>query len=835
MSQQLANFSLNENTRGSVKRSFQEIENIQITRPKRTRKDYSFINQAESTLHSTLNFLNISDVFNTITAVLSGKIYSDERDGVIQRELAKISLNYTHVGNRDVVKEFRNELSKITFQEHHIWNMETLLHFSVLKDRGRINVPTISNITCLKYLQELFERVIPSRVKFVTFSYLFNELLTFESLSEMTSLRILDFGCSYNQTFNANTLPKSLRVLKLGDGFNQPLLENALPENLEELHFGRSYIRPLKIGVLPTSLKILKMKSLFNQPLGMRISEATDVYSRSMRGSENFDSFLPGGLVELHLGYCFNQPLGFVETLRSGFVETLRSGFAETLRSGFVETLRSGIRSDNNSRETPNTQSYRKYISFLPKSLRILRFEGDFNRSLNLNRSLQNLSELDLGERFNKILNLNDLPRSLVVLKFGRDFDQPLYGNVLPEGLRELYFGYSFNKFLHDKNSLSILPKSLKVLKFHRMFNRPLGNFMGTFLPKNLEELALGYKFNQALGISSSKYSFLPESLKILDLGYEFNQSLDTHISDAPSIGALGQNLQNISEKNKRVPAFKSFLPTNLEILNFSYLFNQPLMGGTLPKSLKVLKMGDSFNHSLGLAETLRSGFCETLRSGFCETTQIGASEGTRSDFTEFVQNNKTARNDSSSNAGKCTLLLPDGLEELELSYKFNQPLGLAETLRSGAQNNNSKEIAQIGFLQSVRHGRDFDTSEKSAQNGDVPIGKTYNIISFLPKSLKILRLGAEFNQPLGVAFNQVLEKGSSFLPENLEELDLTNSNFNRSLSAQFLPKSLKILRLKNTQLPLLSGSFSQNLRIFVLDNGSYVNVPKIQRKPSTF
>jgi len=139
-----------------------------------------------------------------------------------------------------------------------------------------------------------------------------------------------------------------------------------------------------------------------------------------------------------------------------------------------------------------------------------------FNNKQDMYKSIQNLRELYLGERFNqtidylpqslKILILEDnfnqsvnhLPKNLKIIKFGRKFDQPV--NYLPQSLKELKTGLYFNQ------NIDYLPQNLEKLILNSLFKQPINR-----LPQNLKVLV--FKSSTTLNMN-----IIPKSLEILYL-----------------------------------------------------------------------------------------------------------------------------------------------------------------------------------------------------------------------------------------------------------------------------------------------------------------------------
>jgi len=143
---------------------------------------------------------------------------------------------------------------------------------------------------------------------------------------------------------------------------------------------------------------------------------------------------------------------------------------------------------------------------------------SEFNREIDLP---QNLTHLTFGNDFNQKV---DLPHNLTHLTFGNNFNQKVN---LETNLTHLTFGLYFNQKVD-------LPPNLTHLIFGNWFNQKVD------LPQNLTHLTLDWNFNQKVDLpwnlkylylyckkTTSIIDYLPDSLEELKLGYYFNDSLD--------------------------------------------------------------------------------------------------------------------------------------------------------------------------------------------------------------------------------------------------------------------------------------------------------------------
>jgi hypothetical protein len=135
----------------------------------------------------------------------------------------------------------------------------------------------------------------------------------------------------------------------------------------------------------------------------------------------------------------------------------------------------------------------------LPPNLTHLTFGWYFDIKVELP---SNLTHLTFGDEFTQKV---ELPPNLTHLTFGWNFNQKV---ELPENLTHLTFGDCFNQKVD-------LPLNLKYLKLE---NDKAHNL--DYLPEGIEELVLGYSFND------NTLCNLPNSLKVIKLSKEYNGNL---------------------------------------------------------------------------------------------------------------------------------------------------------------------------------------------------------------------------------------------------------------------------------------------------------------------
>ena len=140
----------------------------------------------------------------------------------------------------------------------------------------------------------------------------------------------------------------------------------------------------------------------------------------------------------------------------------------------------------------------------------------------------------------------------------------------------EIYFGKYFNQ------DISLLPQYITKITFHNLskFNKCID-----FLPRELNNLSLGYDFNQRI-------DNLPYKLTHLKLGNKFNQPID-NLPNKLTYLDLGWDF------NQQI----NNLPDSIIHLTLSRYFNQCL--DFLPKELNRLTVVFHFDKPLNLPNKL--------------------------------------------------------------------------------------------------------------------------------------------------------------------------------------------------------------------------------------
>lgn len=252
-----------------------------------------------------------------------------------------------------------------------------------------------STLTVLKLsanFNQSLNEVLPPGLTRLQFGNSFSQ---YRSMVLPTGLCTLSLGSVFNEGLTdcqRHFLPTTLTTLKFGRLFNQPIYAGLLPSGITHLEFGLMFDQSLVSGVLPFALTKLVFDG-FNHSLPALPASLTELTFRRKFNLPFGRGTLPAGLLNLHLGFNFNQILENLPTslkrLNLGGDFALR-GFFEVIDNGFNQPIKVGD---------------------LPSNLQKLSVGSCFNHSLE-DVLPGNLTQLHLGTKFNH--KLGALPRSLM-------------------------------------------------------------------------------------------------------------------------------------------------------------------------------------------------------------------------------------------------------------------------------------------------------------------------------------------------------------------------------------------------------------------------------------
>ena len=173
---------------------------------------------------------------------------------------------------------------------------------------------------------------------------------------------------------------------------------------------------------------------------------------------------------------------------------------------------------------------------------------------------------------------------------FSHLFNKELDSELLKNYKKIIFSDYELNETLFDRYE----NKNLNYIGSH--FNQPLSNSLDNLT--NLQQLTLGYNFNQRLDIPfniriltldcNNQYmiDYLPNSIEELNLGLNFNLKLN----DLPS------SIKKISfDVNSQYNLDLNCLPYFTEIIKLNEYYNKPIKN--IPYGLKKLICSSNYKY----------------------------------------------------------------------------------------------------------------------------------------------------------------------------------------------------------------------------------------------
>ncbi|EFA75808.1 hypothetical protein PPL_10863 [Heterostelium album PN500] len=238
----------------------------------------------------------------------------------------------------------------------------------------------------------------------------------------------------------------------------------------------------------------------------------------------------------------------------------------------------------------------------LPKSIKSLKFNGDFNEPLVKGLLPNSLEVLEFSGPIKQEIPPGVLPDGLRTLIL-KHYEHEIRAGVLPNGLRKLILeNYEY------EIRPGVLPNSLRKLTLEPYnYEIPPG-----LLPNGLQRIYLiGYQYELQQGV-------LPSSIKNLFLA-SYDDPLNEHLNYSIDSTTLDENVEGRSclpiswllaisslpnlqsldiyyPKDSRhdTTIFNlNYLPPNLETLEISLHGKDRVLRGAIPTSLKIIRLGD--------------------------------------------------------------------------------------------------------------------------------------------------------------------------------------------------------------------------------------------------
>jgi len=383
------------------------------------------------------------------------------------------------------------------------------------------------------------------------------------------SIRTVRFDNTFNKPIPIGFIPQCKEII-FGHAFNQELLVGSLCQGLESIVFHGWYDKELAVGVIPEGVKKISFKKFvyyLTDEIGYRHRFKKGVLPKTIEKMQTYSNNFEE--VPYNLGH-----LKIIDPDFSPRWPTNLTKLTLCVRSGST-------------------------INFIPSTVLNLKLiesrAGNFGIASSTIESLPpNLKSLALFGTWSRPFSQGVLPESLETLDLlNCTFNQSLK-DILPRNLKKIIFGFSFNMRIFPGD----LPSSLEYCNFGHNFNQgPLASnitdpveLLDQVFPQSLLKLKFGHAFSHEL-----TFETMPRSLTCLYLGPKYRHPIKPNLLP----GTLKKLNIQCSE-----PFDVNVLPLGLEILKLNQFFNQPLLPGSIPVSVKQIYFGSRqypsrFNQSI--------------------------------------------------------------------------------------------------------------------------------------------------------------------------------------------------------------------------------------------
>ena len=296
----------------------------------------------------------------------------------------------------------------------------------------------------------------------------------------------------YPMNIKPKKYSRKIKKIHYGSEYNKPLIN--LPSNLESLKLGHYFNYP--VANLPDTVSNLTLGpntiKVYNYPLSLIM--LTIETKNETKNETNININLPTTIIQLVLGYYFNQSLDYLPNSIESIVfsedadEYKLSNFNHNVDNlpNSIEYIRFGNKFNQSINNLPDSivninfsdnSYFNREINKLPLMLEYLCFEMEYESKINLYENVNNNVTLELYEEYRDIdklpncithLVLNFLPGPLYNLSRSVNhltlyMDRWKYLATIPENVKILSLGYIFKGKLHDKQYEYLLDSLEKI------------------------------------------------------------------------------------------------------------------------------------------------------------------------------------------------------------------------------------------------------------------------------------------------------------------------------------------------------------------------------------
>lgn len=467
-----------------------------------------------------------------------------------------------------------------------IFFVNTVVPFFTLKDLKILRTVSMSFFHCWN----------PHFLQQASFDFPFCDLVRQETRRKVKNVNIV-WARDMGDVPNLDDLPFSVESISMGKYDDNlppgslPLqlkslelhycvhpVQNGFPSGLLNLNLGFSFDQPILPNVLPNSLLALDFGYVFNQPL--------------CAGT------LPPFLQSLYLGKKFNYPIP-PNTLPSSLtnLELLNNKFKHNFAVGVLPLFLLNLYvAGKVSFEHQNAYPMSLTTIYAPRKLNLGCVSQSSNHVSCLTipyKSLQYVPTL--------FPSLQKLTIYFVSKVMHQKFN---VGIQFPNSITELRLYTKRETRIIFTIEFCSIPSNLLIFDSRGL--EDIGQIVfACSLPNSLQQVYLAYANSSIIAgpvIFSSSLTYmyltkglpfmqLPQSLTSLDFGSDFNQIIDPNV--------LPSTLLSLRLCRFDRHLGDSVFPQSLTFLDFGYSFNQSITSNMLPASLLTLKMGYAFNQKI--------------------------------------------------------------------------------------------------------------------------------------------------------------------------------------------------------------------------------------------
>ncbi|KAN0000451.1 hypothetical protein ACTFIZ_000908 [Dictyostelium cf. discoideum] len=449
-----------------------------------------------------------------------------------------------------------------------------------------------------------------------------------------------------NKVFTVGSIPNSIQEVHFTDGFNQPIFKDLIPNGIRVnlYNIGENSLLPESI---PKTTSQLNFKDGFNQVLSPGLITA------GVRNL-NFHNIGPNALVE---GSIPNQ----IEINSIQF----HNGFNQPISKGLIS---SSVKIVYFNAVGPLSLT----VGSIPSTVNDVHFWDDFNLPLTPGIIEDGVKYVETNTK-EMVLRVGSIPCSVKTLCL-RNIMNPIEPGIIPNTVESL----QMIEYNHKALTIGSLPNTLKELNLSP--KHPQNSYVPGIIPDGIEELQISGKLELyvppvTVVSKPSKYispffpNIIPNTFTFLMEVFKFCLSLATKTttSTAPPTNKVQENQDQIPLSADKMNSQNSVLligsiPSSVKKIKLSHGFNHDLPIGIIPHSVKDLDLFE-------IKSKIEIGSFPNSIKNFRFSNRLGLPlpKGMIPEGVEILE-----LSDKNENI---PLSIPSTVKELTLSHGFNHPL----------------------------------------------------------------------------------------------------------------------------------------------------------------